>query len=318
MHATYRYAEFDDADYEAVRRIAKAVRPDEFTSVADLRDWDRMQQRAGRHSAWWLAAVEGEIVGYAAIGEEPWREAVHPSGDVAVHPDFERRGIGRALLERTEGTGRSWGAADLRIWVPGDRAQSTRFVQAAGYEEVDREWRSTLNLMTFDPAAWIHALDRLRSTGTSIVSVAELRDTTPGWVDDLYALYAAVEADVPEATPFHSLGRQDWEELALGRRLLAGGFLVAIDEDGMIGLTEPQRVDDDKRALSQELTGVAPRARGRGVATALKVAAATWAKAAGYASIRTYNAQVNAPMLAVNDKLGFERDYATIEYRKDL
>jgi len=40
---------------------------------------------------------------------------------------------------------------------------------------------------------------------------------------------------------------------------------------------------------------------------ALKVASATWAKNQGFAS-----------MLAVNDRLGFNRDQAQIEYLKDL
>jgi GNAT superfamily N-acetyltransferase len=315
---TYTYAEYDDVDYAAVDRIARAIRPDEFTSVADLREWDEMQREAGRRSGRWLAAVDGEIVGSAYLGESPWRDAAHPSGSVSVHPEHERRGIGRQLLERIEGTARQWGAADLRTWAEEDRARSIRFLEAAGYEEADREWRSTLDLTTFDPGAWSATLDRLAESGVKIVSFAELQGGQDGWLEDLYDLYSAVESDVPAAVPLHAVARQDWEAITLGRRMLPEGFLIAIDDEGMIGLTEPQRVDDDEHAIAQELTGVARRARGRGVATALKAAAAIWAKQAGYTSIRTYNAQANAPMLAVNDKLGFTRDHGSIEFRKDL
>ncbi|NIT64923.1 MAG: GNAT family N-acetyltransferase, partial [Gammaproteobacteria bacterium] len=82
-------------------------------------------------------------------------------------------------------------------------------------------------------------------------------------------------------------------------RLIAEGFLVAVDGDEFVGLTEPQRVEERDDVISQDLTGVAAQARGKGIATALKVTAAAWAKQSGYTSIRTYNNQANAPMLAV-------------------
>jgi GNAT superfamily N-acetyltransferase len=91
-----------------------------------------------------------------------------------------------------------------------------------------------------------------------------------------------------------------------------------MDDDTLVGLTEPLLVDDDPTALAQEMTGVRTGYRGRGIATALKAAATLWARENGYATIRTSNAQSNTPMLAVNDRLGFERDHATIEYLKDL
>ena len=88
--------------------------------------------------------------------------------------------------------------------------------------------------------------------------------------------------------------------------------------DEMVGLTEPALVDDDPTAISQSMTGVRSDYRGRGIATALKAASAIWAVINGYVSIRTNNAQSNAGMLAVNDRIGFERDHGTIEYLKDL
>ncbi|NIT64922.1 MAG: GNAT family N-acetyltransferase, partial [Gammaproteobacteria bacterium] len=48
-----------------------------------------------------------------------------------------------------------------------------RFLEAAGYEEYDREWRSTLDLASFDPAQWSEAVDRVVSSGIRIVSLAE-------------------------------------------------------------------------------------------------------------------------------------------------
>ena len=61
-----------------------------------------------------------------------------------------------------------------------------------------------------------------------------------------------------------------------------------------------------------------PVLQGRGIAVALKSQAVIWAVEAGFTSIRTHNAQSNGPMLAVNDRLGFVRDLAQIEFLKKL
>jgi len=50
---------------------------------------------------------------------------------------------------------------------------------------------------------------------------------------------------------------------------------------------------------------------------ALKARSAIWAVENGYASIRTRNSQSNAPMLAINDRLGFTRSHGTVVYFND-
>jgi mycothiol synthase len=65
-------------------------------------------------------------------------------------------------------------------------------------------------------------------------------------------------------------------------------------------------------------TGVLRAYRGRGVATALKVAAVQWARARGMAYIYTGNDLTNAPMLAINSQLGFEPLPASAQLVKHL
>ena len=54
------------------------------------------------------------------------------------------------------------------------------------------------------------------------------------------------------------------------------------------------------------ITGVLPAYRGRKIAQALKLIAIRYAKARGANYIRTDNDSENAPMLAINRKLGYK------------
>lgn len=318
MNVDYHLAEFDEADYEAIVRIAKAVRPDDFISVEDLTDWDNNQRRAGRRSSRWVASIDAEAVGYASLGESPWLNAELRYSNISVVPDHQGRGIGRSLLGRVEDLAEERGAQSLLTSTEDYRRREIKFLEAARFVEIDRDWQSTLDLSAFDPDQWNEAIANVTSSGIRIVPVAELRDTVPDWIDRLHQLYIELEGDMPVKVPIQPVSRGDFEALMLGRRMLAAGFLVALDGDDFVGLTQPDRVDGEPDVLSQEMTGVAAKARGRGIATALKVAAAIWAKDAGYRSVRTYNAASNAPMLAVNGKIGFVKDHGFIEFRKDL
>ncbi len=318
LTVSYTLTEYDEADYEAMVRIQKAVRPDEYISVEDLRDWDENQREAGRRSSRWIASIDGAVVGYGSLGESPWLNGPIRYAEISVHPDHQHQGIGRSLLERVESLAGERGVEALIGGTEEHRERAIRFIEAAGYAEIDRDWRSTLDLSEFDPEDWSEAVERVTSTGVRIVSAAELSETTPNWIDRLHELHMEVEADMPIQITIAPMPRDDFETLMLGRKMLPNAYLVAIDGDDLVGLTQPNRVDGEDDVIAQEMTGVAAKARGKGIATALKVAAAIWAKESGYASIRTYNAKSNAPMLAVNRKLGFVLDHGFIEFKKEL
>lgn len=318
MTAEYQLVQYDDFDLEQVVGIARAIRPDGFDSVTDLRDWLTGHRRAGRSCIHWLAFVDGEIVGSAYTSQSPWFEDTMIVINVKVHPDHQMKGYGRELLDRAEATAGDWGADRLIGWVPETRPRAVRFAERAGFREIDRDFESTLQLDRCDLDELEGMVARVAGDGIRIVSVSALSAERPGWQRDLYRIFNAVEVDVPNEYPVQALPFEDFDTLSLGRRLLGDGFFVAMDGDDLVGLSEPQRVEDDPTVLAQNLTGVRSEYRGRGIAKALKAKCALWAVEAGYASIRTNNAQSNAPMLSVNDRIGFERDHATLEFLKTL
>ena len=314
----YRMAEYGDFDIEAVVEIAHAIRPDDYESVAALSDWHDVQRSAGRMCVRWLASIDGQIVGSVYVGQSAWVPPTTIILYVAVHPDHQKRGYGRALLERAEATASERGGERTFSWAEETWPRSMRFLDSATYEVVERRWESTLDLQRCDLGRFQDAVDRVVLSGIRITSVASFSAERGDWKRDLHRLYANVEKDVPAPFPIQEVRFEDFAALSLSRRFVGDGFFVALDGDELVGLTEPQPVDDVPNAIEQNLTGVRSDYRGRGIALALKSQAAIWAAQAGYTSIRTQNAQSNAAMLAVNDRLGFERKRATIEYLKNL
>ena len=103
---------------------------------------------------------------------------------------------------------------------------------------------------------------------------------------------------------------------------LWGGTQIALDPktDTVLGFSGVYHGARDGW-LDQWLTATRREARGRGIALALKLRVAKYALELGYKTIRTDNDTRNAPMLAINDKLGFVRQPALISvvkfYRDD-
>jgi mycothiol synthase len=64
------------------------------------------------------------------------------------------------------------------------------------------------------------------------------------------------------------------------------------------------------------MTGVLREHRGQNLALALKLAAIQYATQHGFTELHSNNASTNAPMLAINQKLGFERSPAQIQLEK--
>ena len=314
----YRLARYDDYDHDAVVRTVHAAQPDEYLSVSELLDWEGTQRRSGRVHSRWLAIDDGDTIGFASFYQMPWYEDGVLITNVIVHPDHQHRGHGRKLLEYAETSARGAGARRLIAQAEEPDIRGNRFLQRASFVEVDRWRRSTLSLDQFDPDRWAPAVAVVHAMGIRFATAAELRDERPGWERDLHRLYVEIEQDVPSGNKIVEVPFEDFAARSLGRELLADGFLVALDGDEMIGLTEPRIVEEDPTAVSQDLTGVRISHRRRGIALALKVVAAMWAKQNGYTTIRTDNAQANAPMLALNDRLGFERSLGIVEYTKTL
>ena len=95
-------------------------------------------------------------------------------------------------------------------------------------------------------------------------------------------------------------------------------YFIAIRDGRYVGESSLGTEGTDPGVIYQQLTAVRRDERGKGIAMVLKLAAVDYAKTNGFREIRTWNASLNRPMLAINEALGFAKQPAWITFGKDL
>ncbi|GAB3968139.1 GNAT family N-acetyltransferase [Plantactinospora veratri] len=267
-----------------------------------------------------LGYLDGVAVGYLAVSL-PQRENLENAGLVlAVHPEYRRRGVGRALYEqavrlvRQEGRKRIIGevanmSPEAAPTTPGDA-----FAAAMGAKPALADIRRRLDLTTLDETE----LDRLLTEGLARAegySIVRWRGATPDeYAEDVAYLDSRLISDAPlgdltweAARPdvgrlremeeaYHERG-QYWYNS--GARHDATGRLVAWTGIGM-------NTSCDWHAF-QQITLVEPAHRGHRLGTVIKVDNLRHIREHEPALrvVDTYNAASNDYMISINEALGF-------------
>jgi RimJ/RimL family protein N-acetyltransferase len=203
-----------------------------------------------------------------------------------------------------------------------DHSDAVGFAEKRGYREVMRTWENHLDMGSYDPAPFREAAAAVLATGISIHRFADL-EADPEHYVKLHDLTEEVANDVPSPEPRTP---RVFDDLWIARinenpGLMREAYMIAVDDTapgrpyvGLSNLWKNQASDD----LDTGLTGVRRAYRRRGLAIALKLASLDEAKRLGAPRVRTWNASNNMGMLAINERLGFRRQPAWIEYLREL
>jgi len=312
--------EFDPIDYPRLLEIYNANYPDYARSIVEWRSRDEMVDRSKYYLQRYSFLERRAIVGFGEVSHVT--DMFHPYKfwiNILVDPASQGRGIGSSVYERL--TGELGRLNAIAAWAGSkeDLPRLTGFYQKRGFAEKMKAWESRLDIRTMDPARFQDYSEKVLGQGITITNLAEERGRDRDSLRKLHELVQIISADMPSPSPFTPISYEQWEAFELKNpSLLPEGYMIAKDGPKYVGLSTVWRLDQEPKGLVQGNTGVRREYRGRGIAVALKLKVIDFARRNGYEKMKTWNASNNAPMLAVNAKLGFKRGVGWITLEKDL
>lgn len=316
------FRDFDPSDYERLVEVYNANFPDYPTSVSESRYWDEMYDKSKYHYKRYncVDAASGEILGFGKINHAMWM--FHPqkfSVDVLVDPQYQGRGIGSQIYQKLAGQLESLHATTAWANVNENMPRVVAFAEKRGFTEKKRAWESRLKPSEVNLGPFQKYTDKASGDGIRITTLLEAQAGDSDCIRKLYELVQKVTKDVPMAVPYTRTSFEQWKAIEVKNpNMIPEGYFIATEGPRFVGLSSVWRIDKEPKALSQAMTGVLREYRGRGIAMALKLKVIQYALQNNYDKIKTWNDSENAPMLAVNTKLGFKREVGWITMEKNL
>jgi GNAT superfamily N-acetyltransferase len=269
----------------------------------------------GPDAGFWLAHDHGRLLGYAALTLNLFENLDGAKILGAVHPDEQRRGIGRLLMEAAEAaTDRPRLRAPAWSHTAGEMAVPHFGYARQGSHEVRRlEVRAPRPpelLASAEQASGDYELERFcgRCPDQLLRDLQTLRET----INDAPGLGADYEAFPPNRI-------RGYEESLAGRRQTPYTIVARDRTTGEAAGITMLCVHELRPAIAaQEDTSVVARHRGRRLGLRMKLAMLDWlgAERPDVESVDTWNVPDNAPMIAINDALGCRKVAETIAFRK--
>ena len=267
------------------------------------RDW--WTRREGEIRVTMLALDESSrAIGYWDVERETWMKPGHFFIKVIVAPEARGHGLGAQMYREAVRLAREHGATHLESTVREADMISVGFVEARGFKVERHLFEAVLDLTDFDERRFDGLMARVRADGFRFFSLAEA-GVTEETKHRLYQVNHAAALDDPGNTgtfpDFYAFSKNVFE----ASWFRADTQILASHADRWVGLSAIGVYPADRHAYNA-FTGVLRDYRGRGLAQALKLQTILLAKREGVQYVRTNNDSNNAPMLAVNRKLGYK------------
>ena len=242
-----------------------------------------------------VVTVDGTIAGYAYL-DPPEPEV---SGELVVHPDWRRRGIGQGLVRDLSAA--AYGHT-LQLWAHGDLPAAVRLASRTGFERFRALWQMRRSLRD--------ELDRPEFPPGSTLRTFTRGQDEEEWL----SLNGRAFSKHPEqgAWTRHDLElreREPWFDPA--------GFFIAVRDGRMAGF-HWTKIHQEQGSAEGEVyvVGVDPGEQGSGLGRALTLAGLGYLRHRGLAQAMLYVDEDNVPAIRMYAALGFTRTRTDAMYRR--
>jgi GNAT superfamily N-acetyltransferase len=248
------------------------------------------------------------VIGYSDVNHEPWMQDGRFDLTLIIAPAYRQQSYGQQLYAHALQWAEAHQATRLDTEVQEQFATGLAFAQKRGFVIDHHMFKSRIDLATFDGTAYDSLLSGLKTEGFRFFSLAEAGDTLEAR-RNLYELNKACALDDPSSTgvfiDFENFNR-NFDTASWFRA--EGQLLASVmegNEERYVGLSAVGYFASDNY-MDNLFTGVDRAYRGHKLAQALKSLSIRFAQSYGADYIITHNDSQNAPMLAVNRKLGYQ------------
>lgn len=289
-------------DFPRIAELRNTAYPQPVTAE-QLAEWERRFPKDGARQRNVALDSTGNILGYNDAGRWPYMPPGKFWIDVIVDPGHRCHGIGALLYQDALEFAQAQRAVVLECEVRDHNLDWKRFAETRGFR-VDRHvFESALGIGHFDETRFGNLVKAVQARGFHFFSMADVPDTEENR-RKLYELNKTNALDTPGTdgtfAPFSLFA----ERIFIASWYRPEGQIIAADGDRWVGMTAVGHFPETDSAYTMH-TGVLKEYRGRQIALALKILSVRLARQWGVASMRTNNDSQNAPILAVNRKLGY-------------